>query len=66
MLLERAEIDPEKPTNHGRTPLSYAAEHGHAGVVKVLLGREGVNPNRLDDHSQTPSCPQLSGAIGRL
>jgi len=36
MLLERAEIDPDKPTNHGRTPLSYAAGHGHTRVVKVL------------------------------
>lgn len=54
MLLGQEEIDPDKPTNHDRTPLSYSAGHGHVVVVKVLLGQEGVNPNRPDDHGQTP------------
>ena len=63
MLLERAEIDPEKPTNHGRTPLSYAAGLGHAGV---LLGREGSAPTDQMITAKHPSCLQQSEAIGRL
>ena len=38
----------------GRTSLAWAARNGHEGVVKILLERGDVDPNRLDKYSQTP------------
>jgi len=38
----------------GCTPLSFAAGNGHEGVVKILLGREEVNPNKPDNGGRTP------------
>ena len=32
-------INPDKSDNCGQTPLLQAAESGHDGVVKLLLGR---------------------------
>ena len=37
MLLGREEVNPDKPDNLGRTPLSYAARSGYEEVVLVLL-----------------------------
>jgi len=30
----------------GNTPLVWAARNGHQGVVKILLGRSDINPNK--------------------
>ena len=38
----------------GRTPLAWAAESGHEGVVKLLLERGNVDPNRPDARDRTP------------
>ena len=54
MLLERDEVSPDKPDNDGRTPLSYAAGNGYAGVVEILLQRDDVDPSKLDEYGQTP------------
>ncbi|RPA98561.1 ankyrin, partial [Choiromyces venosus 120613-1] len=37
----------------GLTPLSFAALYGNEGVVKLLLDREGVNPDSSDEHGRT-------------
>ena len=47
-------INPDGPDGGGRTPLSWAARNGRAGVVKLLLGRENVSPDRSDDYDKTP------------
>ena len=38
----------------GYTPLSWATYNGHEGVVKLLLSRNDVDPDRPDDQSSTP------------
>ena len=37
-----------------RTPLMWAAECGHEGMVKLLLGRKEVNPDSRDGYGRTP------------
>ena len=45
-LFQRKSVKPDRPDAGGQTPLSWAAENGHDGVVKLLLGWEDVSPNR--------------------
>jgi predicted RNA-binding Zn-ribbon protein involved in translation (DUF1610 family) len=42
-----------RDSEHGRTPLHFAAEKGHASMVKFLLGR-GANPNAIDYYGMIP------------
>lgn len=45
-LLERSDVDPNIPdTIYGQTPLLWAVENGHEGVVRKLLERNDVDPN---------------------
>jgi len=55
-LLQREDVNPDQTdTEYGRTPLLFAAEGGHEGVVRVLLERNDVNPNQPDtEYGQTP------------
>ena len=55
-LFGRRSANPSTPDiGDGRTPLSWAAENGHEGIVKLLLGRKYVNPNTPDTmYGQTP------------
>ena len=41
----------DQPAN--RTPLHYAAKHGHLGCIKLLLSY-GADPNSQDDDGYTP------------
>jgi len=54
ILLERDDVNPDKPNMYDQTPLYYAAENGHEKVVEILLGREDVGPNRSDVLDRTP------------
>jgi len=45
----------------GLTPLAWAARNGHDGMVKMLLEREAVDPDKPDNSGQTP----LSRAAGK-
>ena len=40
----------------GNTPLVWAALNGHEGVVKILLKRDDVNPDKPGESGQTPLC----------
>jgi len=47
--------DPDVEDTDGRTPLSWAAQNGHEAVVKLLLDKDGVNPDSKDTiYGQTP------------
>ena len=54
VLLERKNVDPNRPDIYDRTPLGWAAIEGHEGVVKILLERESVDPNRPDMDGEGP------------
>ena len=54
LLLERKDVDPNRPNNRGSTPLSWAADNGHEGIVKLLLERADTNPNSADSQDNTP------------
>ena len=70
LLLEREEVSPDRPDNHGRTPLSWAAEYRHKEAVRRLLEREDVNPNRPDNRGRTPlwwaARPPNNEAVSKL
>ncbi|KAK7428976.1 hypothetical protein QQZ08_004488 [Neonectria magnoliae] len=53
LLLEKgAEIE-AKDSEHGRTPLSWAARNGHEAIVKLLL-EKGANFKSKDEDGTTP------------
>jgi len=45
----------------GYTLLAWASRNGHEGVVKLLLEREEVNPDKPDDLDRTPLSYAASG-----
>ena len=62
MLLGRDDVNPNTPDHSGRTPLCWAAENGHEGVVIILLARDDINPDTADNWGQTAlSCAVRNG-----
>ena len=53
-LVEIEGCDINQTDSAGNTPLNWAARNGHEGVVKILLGRGDVNPDKSDNKSRTP------------
>ena len=51
-------INPGKPDIYGQAPLLCAAVRGHEGVVKILLGRDDVNPT-----NQISTAKHRSGVL---
>ena len=48
-------VNPDSPSHNGQTPLSWAAENGHEGIVKLPLERGDVKPDtRNSYYSETP------------
>jgi len=63
LLLAREDINPNTAdTEHGRTPLLWAAEGGHVEVARLLLAREDINPNTAD--TERGRTPLLWAAVG--
>jgi len=54
------------PDMNDRTPLACAAIMGHEGVVKLLLERENVDPNRPDKYGATPLSNATAEGHGRI
>ena len=54
LLLGREDVDPDRPDDEARTPISWTAENGHEEVVNLLLGRRDVDHNRADKAGRTP------------
>ena len=54
LLLDREDVDPNRPNNNSSTPLSWAAINGHEEVIKLLLGRKDIDPNHPDNQDNTP------------
>jgi len=53
-LIEMGCYDINEGDFSGRTPLAWAAHNGDEEVVKILLGREEVNPDKPDIEGLTP------------
>ena len=55
-FVEMEDCDINQTDSKDCTPLMWAAQNGHEGVVKMLLARNDVNPEKPDKHGQTPLC----------
>jgi len=57
--------DVNKQDCKGNTSLTWAARRGHEGVVKILLGRDDINPDIPDNSGRTPlRCAAIGGHEG--
>ncbi|PUU72718.1 ankyrin repeat-containing domain protein [Tuber borchii] len=60
MLLRRKDVIPSTVDKGGRTPLSWAAQHGIKDMVKTVLKWKDIAPDTADEGGRTP----LSWAAG--
>ena len=43
------------------TPLNVAAKHGHADIVRLLLGKQGIDVNQANYDEQSPLLSAVKG-----
>ena len=55
-LVKVGGCDVNKQDCGGNTSLTWAARRGHEGVVKILLGRDDINPDIPNNDGDTPLC----------
>jgi ankyrin repeat protein len=53
-LLVEKEADVESEDEDGQKPLLIDAANGHEGVVRLLLAKDGVNPDSEESRRRTP------------
>ncbi|KAE8392553.1 ankyrin repeat-containing domain protein [Aspergillus alliaceus] len=53
LLLQRG-VNVNVQDSRGHTPLHIAAQHGHLGVVRLLLATEQIDVNARDHNGSTP------------
>ena len=53
-FVEMKDCDINQTDSIDFTPLTWASRNGHGGVVKILLGRDDVNPDKQDKYGRTP------------
>ena len=53
-LIEMECYDIDEGDFGGHMLLAWAARNGHEEVMEILLGREGVNPDKPDNYCRTP------------
>lgn len=47
LLLGQNDIDPNRPDNESRTPLSWAAQHGHQALVKYYSDKTSTPTSQM-------------------
>ena len=64
-LIDMGRWDVNQEDSAGRTPLIWAARHGHEEVVSLLLRNKNIQPDRHDSNCQTAlSCAAQNGHEG--
>ncbi|PTB57987.1 hypothetical protein M431DRAFT_77404, partial [Trichoderma harzianum CBS 226.95] len=54
MLPYEERVDPDSKDEYRRSALSYAVEHGHESIVKLLLSTGRVDPGSRDKYGKQP------------
>ncbi len=60
-MLSYDDVDINTQDELGLTPLSHAAENGHENVVRLLLGRPTIEPDKADFENRTPLAYAAGG-----
>jgi len=67
LVLRREDVNHDiLDTAYGRTPLTWGAEHGCEGVVRLLFEWEDVNPDSSSKSGRTPLAWAAENGCGRV